>query len=183
MKIDARTLDELVIEWKNKYNSTISGSKPLPFNPSSVLAFRKCTKHGCSIANIAVHRHHMGYESLLARIYPDVYAPRYLQFHRDDIALVCEKHHLYIHEKIYAPIVNRFARQFIVTQPTIEDCENLRNLLRVACIQYLNKGRQNASKKMECGTTKETQRNVVKKKRRKRRRRKTEKVVNRKIAT
>lgn len=181
MKIDARYLDELVIEWKNKYGSQIP--KPYGFSPINILAFRKCSKHGCSIANTEVHRHHMGYESFLARIYPDVYAPRYLQFHKDDIALVCEKHHKYIHEKVYHKIVSGFMAMFYEGQPTIEDCENLRKILKKLCIKYLNKGNQNVSKKMERSATKETQGNVASKKSRKRnrRKRKTKKEIKKKV--
>lgn len=189
MKIDSRYLSLLVIEWKQKYGTP----KPTSFSPINILAFRKCEKYGCSIANIAVHRHHTGYESLLARIYPDVYAPRYLLFHKDDIALVCEKHHSHIHEKVYDPIVRRFMRKFMCSQPTVEDCEELRKTLKAACIKYLDRGRQNGRKEMDTRNAKEVQRNNSQKKKRKKRGSKVrngqlastnkKKVANRRIAT
>ena len=137
MQIDSRLLTTLVIEWKAKYGTKTR----LSFQPQNVLAFRKCEKYGCSITNIEIHRHHTGYESLFARIHPDHYAPIYLQFNKNDIALVCAKHHQYIHEKVYVVHVERFMKRFIYSQPSIEDCEELRNKLKALCINYLNKGR------------------------------------------
>jgi len=119
-----------VLEWKKKYNWV----QP-PFDPSRVIAVKKCGMRGCG-AKTKLHRHHRGHEYLLARIMPDVYAIRYLSFHPDDIVIVCQKHHSDLH-RLYMPYIYD-----LPDAPTHAELEDLRMVLRNVCDTYLRGGKK-----------------------------------------
>lgn len=82
--------------WRIKYNVV---QTPSSFDPTQwKVACRKCEKH-----RQTSHRHHMGNDLFFARMLPDVFAPRYIEFHPDDVAKLCDRCHKRIHA-IYKPI-------------------------------------------------------------------------------
>lgn len=63
---------------------------------------RVCAK--CGETEGLIHRHHKGHEFLWAKLLPEKYARRYIEFRDSDIVMLCEKRkcHFKIH-KLYEP--------------------------------------------------------------------------------
>ena len=96
-----------VARWRKLYPQAYSSGG---YNPAAVKL--KICKKCDSLWKLT--RHHRGHEYLLAVIREDLYAERYIQFHHEDIVILCERCHQKIH-KLYEPIV-------MMLYVYVEDC-------------------------------------------------------------
>lgn len=104
-------------EWKQKYG--VTEQRHLKYDPTEIkLACAKCgkLKHRMS-------RHHKASDYMFAKLLPDIYAKRYIEFRKEDIDKLCNFHHKQWHKYI-RPFMSRFYkekdRQKIITE---EWCE------------------------------------------------------------
>lgn len=97
---DINAWKQQVAEWRREENDV---ARDVPHEANLTLVkVRVCAKCGTSTG--LIHRHHKGHEYLWARLLPERYAHRYIEFRQSDIVLLCEtnKCHLKIH-KLYEP--------------------------------------------------------------------------------
>lgn len=88
-----------LMEWRQKY-----GVPPPPKTFGlKVQTSTACFKKGCGSLK-RTQRHHKGNDFWFANLLPDIFAPRYLQFHPDDVAYLCEHHHKAVH-KLYKKLM------------------------------------------------------------------------------
>ena len=130
-----REYHEKIEEWVKKY-----GRK----NPSAVIDLRKvrlskCVK--CRKSRKRMNRHHKGNDLLWAHLYPDEFAPRYIEFHPDDIAMLCRSCHKKIH-LLYDQVLYHFFLEWAIDRteninhtPPIEVCKAYQTL----CIERFEK--------------------------------------------
>lgn len=85
-----------IAEWHKKY-----GIPPSP--PSRVVDLTQVSLKLCVCGQPATTRHHKGSQLFLARVWPDIFAPRYIQFHPDDVVWMCERCHKKV-ERAYIPL-------------------------------------------------------------------------------
>lgn len=111
---DLRSLARLR-EYKNQIRSweLIYGVKHNTFDLISFSLF--CAKCG----NTPAQRHHKGNDFFFAKISPDVYAKRYLEFHTDDIVPLCNNCHKKIH-MMYEELLQPFYNLRVVKPKDIE---------------------------------------------------------------
>ena len=88
-----KDLTDLVNEWNEKYPKKGRKKK---FDIKKVKVNRRCQKAGCDTKS-DLARHHKGYESLFARLRPDLYARRYMDFRPRDLVDLCHYHHERLH--------------------------------------------------------------------------------------
>lgn len=110
-------------DWEEQYGKP---KKRKQFDLSKVNA--KCTK--CRKARKRMSRHHKGNDMLWANLYPDEFAPRYIEFRDEDIALLCNRCHRKIHE-IYDAILYDFWLEWAIERtdnlshkPSVEECRD-----------------------------------------------------------
>lgn len=82
------------------------------YDPTNVKAARarKCAKCGSTWKS---SRHHKANDYIFARVREDLYAERYIQFHPDDIIVLCERCHNKIH-KLFK-YIQRELNQYLIT--------------------------------------------------------------------
>lgn len=69
-----------------------------PFDILDVQAYRPCV--GCNSTS-HVQRHHKANDYVFACLRPERYARRYLEFRTEEVAYVCDKCHLELHQHAY----------------------------------------------------------------------------------
>lgn len=127
-----------VLEWQREYGVP---ARAFRYDPTEVEAScRRCHK-----IRKKMSRHHICYDLFFARLRPDLYAARYIQFLKEDTAKLCDGCHKRIHE-YYLPIVERMKdelRQFMIKRrrdgwiPTEEWCEKWRAEFKQAFEEWL----------------------------------------------
>lgn len=80
-----------VLAWKHKY-----GTPKQSFDLSRTSTIRYCER--CDNSTKKITRHHKGDEYFYAIMLPDDFAPRYIQFLREDIVFLCSTCHNQIHK-------------------------------------------------------------------------------------
>ena len=83
-----------VEEWRKKY--------PYKVDITRTGVYSECEVCHKTRAQAEIHRHHIASDYIFARMYPEKYAARYIQFRREDCVGLCTKHHESV-EKYYAP--------------------------------------------------------------------------------
>jgi hypothetical protein len=143
-----------VLEWKRKY-----GIPKQTFDLSRTSTIRYCER--CKNSTRKITRHHKGDDYFYAIMLPDDFAPRYIQFLREDIVFLCSTCHNNAH-KILDEIRLEFKQELLslmfawakknnveVTQEnaynikmthivTRELCEKYIQLSRTATEKYVN---------------------------------------------
>lgn len=104
--------------WRVKYGNK-SPPRPASINLTRVRA--GCCKRGCKEKG-RTQRHHIGNDFWFACLLPHVFAARYIEFHPDDTAPLCEKHHKYVH-KVYKRLMGLvyFELENMIHSQTPED--------------------------------------------------------------
>ncbi len=119
---------EKLEEWEKKYG------KPKPLKSVDLRKVgTKCVK--CKKARKRMNRHHKGNDLMWAYLYPDEFASRYIEFHPDDIALLCRSCHKKIH-LFYDEILYNFYLDWAIERssmdvnykPSIEECREYQTL-------------------------------------------------------
>lgn len=90
----------IFLKWKKKYGVPEEAQKR--YNPANVRIEDKTCRNCGSKTKIS--RHHKGHEYAFALVLEDIYAPRYIQFHPDDVIPLCSTCHKKIH-KLYQGIL------------------------------------------------------------------------------
>jgi len=122
-----REYHEKLEEWEKKYG------KPKPLKSIDLRKVgTKCVK--CRKARKKMNRHHKGNDLLWAHLHPDEFAPRYIEFHVDDIALLCRSCHKKIH-LFYDEVLYHFWLEWAIDRtedinhkPPIEVCKAYQTL-------------------------------------------------------
>lgn len=86
-----------VLEWEKIYGKPRFGL--CRFDPTELRV--ACAK--CDEIRPKMSRHHKGSEFFFALILPELYAARYISFHKEDVARLCDKCHKNV-EKYYEPL-------------------------------------------------------------------------------
>ncbi len=86
---------------------------------------------GCREIKGRMTRHHVAHDYLFALLMPDLYAYRYLEFHKEDVVWMCEKCHGNVHG-YYAPIVQEMWQEYTIQGCTEEFCEKYKEKIRAA---------------------------------------------------
>lgn len=95
MSLSLAEYQRTIAIWRSKY-----GVPPPPKTYGlRVEGSHACVKKKCGSLK-RTQRHHKGNDFWFACLFPDAFAARYIQFHPDDVAYVCEHHHKAVH-KIY----------------------------------------------------------------------------------
>jgi len=125
---------EKIEEWEEKYG------KPKPLKSIDLRKVgTKCVK--CKKPRKKMNRHHKGNDLTWAYLYPDEFAPRYIEFHVDDIALLCRSCHKKIH-LLYDEILYDFYLDRIgVFSPSIEECRKYQTLCTERFEKWLTTGK------------------------------------------
>jgi len=127
-----------VEQWKKKYGLPQEQEKKIKWQDlTTIKADRICAKKGCD-RTFNLHRHHKGHDYIFACILPDVYAPRYIQYHNDDCCYLCKQHHQAIH-RYYAPVVDEFFKEIVgLTNKDLEYCcERYKARLTKMCENFI----------------------------------------------
>ena len=130
-----REYHEKIEEWAKKY-----GRK----NPSALIDLRKvrlskCVK--CKKSRKTMNRHHKGNDLTWAYLYPDEFASRYIEFHPDDIAMLCRSCHKKIH-LIYDDLLYDLYLDWIGANfPSIEECRKYQTLCTERFEKWLTTGK------------------------------------------
>lgn len=83
---------ELIALWRAKYRVI-----EIPHNP----LFTKLTCAKCHKIKKKMHRHHKANDFMFARLHPEKFAARYVQFHPDDVVKLCARCHKEVHFQVY----------------------------------------------------------------------------------
>lgn len=124
-----------VREWERIYGKPKFGIRC--FNPADVRVC--CAK--CGKVRRHMSRHHKGAEFMFALYFPDLYAPRYIQFHKDDCIRLCSTCHKAI-ERITKPL-KKEAREWIIYKrvrgivPSFNEIEFFRKRIVKRCEHWL----------------------------------------------
>lgn len=97
----------IVAEWKKLYGVPEPRFKPVGFTKT----IRVCKR--CNKTKKKMHRHHKGNDFFFARRWPDRYAARYIQFHPDDIDILCNACHAKFHKHVNEVLNKRFNRELV----------------------------------------------------------------------
>jgi hypothetical protein len=82
-------------EWKDTYGMDIDTPRPLHSNLARVsISCRKCSR-----IRRHMHRHHTGNDYTFACMLPERFAKRYIEFHPEDVEVLCNRCHKTIHRK------------------------------------------------------------------------------------
>ena len=87
----------LIKNWEAKYGTP---ARVFRYDPTEIRA--SCVK--CGKMKSKMSRHHKANDFLFARMLPDVYARRYIEFHTNDVAKLCDDCHKDIH-RYYKPLM------------------------------------------------------------------------------
>lgn len=145
-----------VEEWRKKY-----GVKPaLNFNGDPTAIKAGCAR--CAKVRRKMSRHHKANDFLFARLLPDEYAPRYVQFHPEDIDRLCDQCHRSWHkssafDKVYrACMLSLSINNRVVSK---EWCERWRNKFLDAYNEWMAKPyRSRSTRKRETKNAKRRKR-------------------------
>ena len=145
-KMNLKEYDVQVKEWIEIY-----GQPEFRRNPTQV-KLRICAKNGCGkVSNL--HRHHTGSDFLFARVLPDKFAKRYIEFNHADWIYLCNQCHENIHrsyEKLTAQF--NFELHLASEKEVYELCLKYQKAFRNKCERYIMKkkritnGRRHARK-------------------------------------
>lgn len=93
----------IVKEWERIYGKP---ARVFRYDPTEIKACcRKCGK-----LRPKMSRHHTGNDFFFAQMLPDDFAARYIQFHKDDTAKLCDKCHKQAHH-LYKPLMEKLWRE------------------------------------------------------------------------
>lgn len=123
---------KLIRQWKRDYRDKIP-KKKVDF--SGVTAVRVC--QWCGQTDGDIHRHHKGNDFTFAKLYPDEFAARYIQFLEEDTVMLCQPCHLDVHWWC-GPIMTEFFQrrdQLVVQNAPDEDIIALCKEYRKRCIE------------------------------------------------
>lgn len=93
-----------IAEWEKKYGKPKFGLRR--YDPTTVSLC--CVR--CKHIKSHMSRHHIRSDFFFSMLLPDVFAPRYIQFHEDDVRKLCDNCHKKVHE-FYKPIYNQIHYQ------------------------------------------------------------------------
>ncbi len=120
-------------EWELIYG------KPPPVIRNTDLTAVKIACLRCGSIRKRMSRHHKGNDFFFAQMMPNIYAKRYIQFHPNDVARLCDTCHKRIHT-YYKPLMERLQKELnkngtrIITK---EWCDGWMNRFREAFQQWL----------------------------------------------
>lgn len=117
---------QTVAIWSKVYNV-----KTMPLTHYGPCA--RCGKKG-------TQRHHKAHDYLFACVMPNLYAKRYLEFHPDDIAILCRKCHINCH-KIYDELITAFNSNLALakgTEKIQQVCETYKSLFLARYLKWQN---------------------------------------------
>lgn len=128
----------LVRKWRRKYRDQI----PKPeVDLLSVTVARECL--WCGRNEGKLHRHHVGNDLEFARLFPDEFAPRYVQYLEEDIIILCDKCHEDMHWW-YAPIILQFRQRMAALDKRAADqetyillCKEFQKRCREECFRVI----------------------------------------------
>jgi len=146
---------ENVDRWKAKY-----GLQPVrSFSITSIVVVKRCVK--CNSVRVKMHRHHKGHEYLFACIMEERYAPRYIQFHPDDVDWLCVRCHKRAHTIYQRILIHLWAYldtcRHNNTVPTYDELEKYRQMIIAAYnkwVKYKKKRRKRRKKHGNASTRK-----------------------------
>lgn len=127
-----------LLEWRRKYG-VVEHKYGRDLTQISVTGrSRVCKKLDCN-RTTRLHRHHKGHDYIFACLFPDIFAPRYILFHPDDVVDVCHIHHEKVH-RYYKPVVDEFFQKFNVATSVDKQivlCEEYKAKLTQMCEKFL----------------------------------------------
>jgi hypothetical protein len=125
-----------VLAWRKKY---VVVEYKFGHDLTKVRAIRPvCEKVGCNNSS-RIHRHHKGHDYIFACLFPDIFAPRYIEFNPEDIVYLCNTHHEKIH-RYYKPVVDEFYYMFNGTDSKLAQlklCDEYKARLTEMCDKFL----------------------------------------------
>lgn len=113
------------LEWEEMYGKPEKG--PFQWNPAETKA--ACVK--CGKVKKKMSRHHICSDFMFALYRPDLYARRYLEFRKEDIAKMCSRCHQAV-ERYYEPIKQKMWIEYSASTCTEKWCEKWRAKFREA---------------------------------------------------
>lgn len=126
----------ILARWRIQYKDQIPPSKKGVKNTNLAKKKIKCAK--CKRFKEKFNRHHKGNDFFWACLLPDIYAPRYIQFLEEDIAILCEKCHKELHYgTFYKDILYNFYLAMNDAKMVVD--KNLCDEYREKCIEMFNK--------------------------------------------
>jgi len=126
-------------EWEKEYGVP---SRAFRFDPSELTT--SCVK--CHKTKKKMNRHHICSDYLFALLRPDLYARRYLEFRKEDVAKLCKNCHMDV-ERFYDPIQAAMLQEYSIKICTPEWCEKWRSKFREAFERWLKKEKRKKRKK------------------------------------
>lgn len=118
------------LEWERIYGKPERGS--FNWNPADTKA--ACVK--CGSVKTKMNRHHISSDFIFALFRPDLYAKRYIEFRKEDVAKLCKNCHIKV-ERYYDPIKRRMWNEYSIQTCTPEWCEKWRAEFRKAWEKFL----------------------------------------------
>lgn len=136
-------------EWRQKWPFP-KGKKPYDPTAIKVVIHAECQRAGCKTKK-NLQRHHKGNDFIFAVYWEHWYAERYIQFHPDDIAVLCKPCHQAVHKK-YDVVMFKLKFDILRAGGADQLKKEILDTYRQACIticdQWMKRGkrvRKNAS--------------------------------------